>query len=164
MPIESAKKKIEEEAKACGSLEKAIARHLIEIMDEELAALVNRPDYTLKEMGAFVIGKAKKELNGKSGALEGEVVFGFATDYYHASRKEIQGTAASASMTSVKASADKKTAQAPKQAAKAQEQGKNAQKTAQNAQEKPKVLKPAKNAAPEGQLSLFDLMGGFANA
>lgn len=164
MPIESAKKKIEEEAKACGGLEKAIVRHLIEIMDEELAVLVNRPEYTVKEMGAFVMGKARKELNGKSGALEDEVVFGFATDYYHASRKEIQGTAASASMTSVKASTEKKPAQAPKQAAKAQKQGKNAQKTAQNAQEKPKVLKPAKNAVPEGQLSLFDLMGGFANA
>lgn len=108
MPIESAKKKIEEEAKACGGLEKAIVRHLIEIMDEELAVLVNRPEYTVKEMGAFVMGKARKELNGKSGALEDEVVFGFATDYYHASRNEIQGTALSNSMTSVKASVEKK--------------------------------------------------------
>ena len=164
MPIESAKKKIEEEAKACGGLEKAIARHLILIMDEELASLVNRPEYTVKEMGSFVMGKARKELNGKSGALEDEVVFGFATDYYHASRKEIQGTAASASMTSVKASTEKKPAKAPKQAAKAQAQGENAQEVAKNAQEKPKVPKPAKNAVPEGQLSLFDLMGGFANA
>lgn len=164
MSIESAKKKIEEEAKACGGLEKAIAKHLVSVMDEELAALVDRPDYTVKEMGAFVMGKARKELNGKSGALEDEVVFGFATDYYHAGRKEIQGTALSNSMTSVKAGGEKKPAQAPKQAAKAQEQGKNAQEVAKNAQEKPKVPKPAKNAVPEGQLTLFDLMGGFANA
>ena len=67
-------------------------------------------------------------------------------------------------MTALKASREEKPAQAPKQAAKAQAQGENAQMPTKNTQEKPKVLKPAKNAVPEGQLSLFDLMGGFANA
>ena len=90
MSIESAKSKLQDEAKGCGGLEKAIAAHLISVMDEELAALVERPDYTVKEMGSFVMTKARKELNSQSGCLADEVVYGFATDYYHATREEIK--------------------------------------------------------------------------
>ena len=94
MSIETARAKIKAEASSCGGLEKAIADHLIGIMDDELAALVERPEYTVKEMGSFVMSMARKELKSKSGYLADEVVYGFATDYYHASRAEIKKNAA----------------------------------------------------------------------
>ncbi len=158
MSIESAKSKLQDEAKGCGGLEKAIAAHLISVMDEELAAMVDRPDYTLKEMGSFVMAKARKELNRKSGYLEDEVVYGFATDYYHASRGEIKKAAASTSGN---------VSTVPRNVEKKQEKGKETSqpiKALKKAEEKPKAQKPAKKEAAEGQLSMFDLMGGFADA
>ena len=152
MSVETAKAKIEKEAAECGSLEKAIAAHLVSIMDDELAALVDRPEYTVKEMGHFVTEKARKELNGHNGYLADEVVYGFATDYYHASREEIKK--AGAVKPSAKPASNKE-AKKPEKAV--QEKQKPAPK-------QPAPSKPAKKAAPEGQMSLFDMLGGLADA
>lgn len=158
MSIETAKAKLEKEAAKCGGLEKAIAAHLAEIMDDELAALVDRPDYTVKEMGGFVLSKARKELNGHSGGLADEVVYGFATDYYHATRDEIKKNGAVSASVKIpdnvsagKKKTEKAEAKAPKppKSVKAQEKAEKA---------------AAKHAAPEGQLSLFDMLGGLADA
>ena len=165
MSIETAKAKLRAEAKACGGMEKVIAGWLEEIMDDELAALVDRKEYTLSEMGRFIMALAKKELNGRNGCLPDEVVYGFATDYYHESRKtieeKIKGIPASA--PSAAAGKPPKAAQA---AAKTQQDTASAAKAQQktvHAPEKKKAEKP-KSQAQEGQLSLFDLMGGYANA
>ena len=155
MSIESAKSKLQNEAKGCGGLEKDIAAHLISVMDEELAALVDRPDYTLKEMGSFVMRKAKNELRGNSGYLEDEVVYGFATDYYHATREEIKKNgqiSTSSKAPTNKPKPEKTEAKAP-QSIKAQEKA-----------EKAATQKPAKRTGPEGQMSLFDMLGGLADA
>lgn len=157
MSVETAKAKIQKEAAECGSMEKAIAAHLVSIMDEELAALVERPDYTVKEMGGFVTAKARKELNSQSGYLADEVVYGFATDYYHATREEIKknGQISTSSKAPTNTSANK-----PKAEKKPEQKSVKAEKPAQ----KPPEPKPAKKSGPEGQMSLFDMLGGFANA
>ena len=158
MSIDTAKAKLQKEAKG-DLLTEAIAGHLVEIMDDELAALVERPDYTANEMGRFVIAKARKQLQGKSGGLPDEVVYGYATDYYHASREEIKNTSAGAVKTQVTASPKpaKTETKPPKTVAKKPE---TVTKPADP------VIKPPKKAkaVAEGQLSLFDLMGGFGDA
>ena len=158
MSIETARAKINAEANGCGGLEKAIAAHLISIMDDELAALVERPDYTVKEMGGFVMAKARKELNSQSGYLADEVVYGFATDYYHATREEIKKNGQIS--TSSKAPTNKPKPE--KTEAKAAKPPKNIQ--AQENAEKAAAQKPVKRTGPEGQMSLFDMLGGLADA
>lgn len=158
MSVETAKAKIEKEAAECGNMEKAIAAHLVSIMDDELAALVDRPEYTVKEMGRFVTEKARKELNGRNGYLADEVVYGFATDYYHATREEIKKyTLISISSKTPKNTTESKAAKPPKSI-----------KDQQKAEEKKikDAAKPAKKGKPqaEGQMSLFDMMGGLADA
>ena len=155
MSIETARAKINAEANGCGGLEKAIAAHLVSIMDDELAALVERPDYTVKEMGGFVMAKARKELNSQSGYLADEVVYGFATDYYHATREEIKknGQISTASKAPNNVSASKSKAEKPPKSIKAQEKA-----------EKAAAAKTAKKTGPEGQMSLFDMLGGLADA
>ena len=158
MSIENAKSKLQDEAKGCGGLEKAIAAHLISVMDEELAALVERPDYTVKEMGSFVMTKARKELNSQSGCLADEVVYGFATDYYHATREEIKkngqiSTPSKAPTNKTKPEKTEVKAAKPPKSIKAQEKA-----------EKAAAQKPAKRTGPEGQISLFDMLGGLADA
>ena len=162
MSIETARVKLQQEAANCGGLEKAIASHLSSIMDDELAALVDRPDYTVKEMGGFVMAKARKELNSHSGYLADEVVYGFATDYYHATREEIKknGTVSTASKAPTNTSASKpKTEQAKAKISKPPKSIK-----AQEKAEKAAASKPAKKSGPEGQISLFDMLGGLADA
>ena len=155
MSIETARAKINAEANGCGGLEKAIAAYLVSIMDDELAALVERPDYTVKEMGGFVMAKARKELNSQSGYLADEVVYGFATDYYHATREEIKknGQISTASKAPNNVSASKSKAEKPPKSIKAQEKA-----------EKAAAAKTAKKTGPEGQMSLFDMLGGLADA
>ena len=155
MSIETARAKINAEANGCGGLEKAIAAHLVSIMDDELAALVERPDYTVKEMGGFVMAKARKELNSQSGYLADEVVYGFATDYYHATREEIKknGQISSSSKAPTNTSANKPKAEKLPKSIKAQEKAKKAA-----------AQKPVKRTGPEGQMSLFDMLGGLADA
>lgn len=158
MSIDTAKEKIRKEAKG-DLLAEAIAEHLAEIMDDELAALVDRPDYTAKEMAQFVIVKARKQLQGESGGLPDEVVYGYATDYYHASREEIKNTSAGAVKAEVTTSAKpaKSETKPPKTVVKKPE---TVTKPADP------VIKPLKKGKPqaEGQMSLFDLMGGFGDA
>lgn len=162
MPVETAKAKIQKEAAECGSMEKAIAAHLVSIMDDELAALVERPDYTVKEMGGFVMAKARKALNSQSGCLADEVVYGFATDYYHATREEIKknGQISTASKAPASTGANKPkpekaevTTAKPPKSVKAQEKA-----------EKAAAQKTAKRTGPEGQMSLFDMLGGLSDA
>lgn len=162
MSIETARAKLEKEAASCGGLEKAIASHLSSIMDDELAALVDRPDYTVKEMGGFVMAKARKELNSKSGYLADEVVYGFATDYYHATRDEIKknGQISTSSKAPTNTGANKPKAE--KTETKAAKPPKSIK--AQEKAEKAAAQKPAKRTGPEGQVSLFDLLGGMADA
>ena len=119
-----------------------IYSYLLSILTEELAALVIQEKYTLSEMVQFVTEKARKELDGKSGALADDVVYGFATDYYHSSREDIEKILKVAKPVS-----------------------KPATKTEAKAEPKP-VAKPApKEKKPEqAQVSLFDLMGGVADA
>jgi|GEM_PF-4749587 len=158
MSIDTAKAKLQKEAKG-DLLTEAIAGHLAEIMDDELAALVDRPDYTAGEMGRFVIGKARKQLNSRNGGLPDEVVYGYATDYYHASRDEIKKTLAGAGTAKVSTTpkTPKTETKTPKTVAKKSE---TVTKSADP------VIKPTKKAksVAEGQLSLFDLMGGFGDA
>lgn len=113
-----------------------IYQHLLGIMDEELSALVLRDDYTLGEMVHFVTEKARKELDGVSGALADDVVYGFATDYYHSSREEIN---------KLLCPAITKTTSVVKPEAKPEA--------------KPKPVKP-KEAKAEQQITLFDLLEG----
>lgn len=158
MSIQTACDKLRREAKG-DLLTEAIAEHLAANMTEELAALVERPDYTANEMGRFVIAKARKQLQGKSGGLPDEVVYGYATDYYHASREEIKNTSAGAVKTQVTAS--------PKPA---KTETKPQQKVGHKPEPAPKPADPApkinKKAKPvdDGQLSLFDMLGGLGNA
>ena len=155
MSIETARAKINAEANGCGGLEKAIAAYLVSIMDDELAALVERPDYTVKEMGGFVMAKARKELNSQSGYLADEVVYGFATDYYHATREEIKknGQISTASKAPNNVSASKSKVEKSPKSIQAQEKA-----------EKAAAAKTAKKTGPEGQMSLFDMLGGLADA
>lgn len=169
MSIDTAKAKLQKEAKG-DLLTEAIAGHLVEIMDDELAALVERPDYTAGEMGRFVLGKAREQLHGRDGGLPDEVVYGYATDYYHASRDEIAKTVVRAGTGKAAVSA----AKAGKPAPNAQKAAVNAQKREKIAQEQakvpekpinaPKPPKPKSKPQTEGQMSLFDLMGGFGDA
>ncbi|MBQ8137097.1 MAG: hypothetical protein IJ174_06655 [Clostridia bacterium] len=158
MSIDTAKAKLQKEAKG-DLLTEAIAGHLVEIMDDELAALVERPDYTAGEMGRFVLGKAREQLHGRDGGLPDEVVYGYATDYYHASRGEIAKTVVRAGTGKVSTSTKtaKTETKAPKTVTKKPE---TVTKPADP------VIKPPKKAkaVAEGQLSLFDLMGGFGDA
>lgn len=158
MSIDTAKAKLQKEAKG-DLLTEAIAGHLVEIMDDELAALVERPDYTAGEMGRFILGKAREQLHGRDGGLPDEVVYGYATDYYHASRDEIAKTVVRAGTGKVSTSTKtaKTETKAPKIVTK---------KPETVAKPADPVIKPPKKAkaVAEGQLSLFDLMGGFGDA
>lgn len=162
MSIETARAKINAEANGCGGLEKAIAAHLVSIMDDELAALVERPDYTVKEMGGFVMAKARKELNSKSGYLADEVVYGFATDYYHATREEIKKNGQISTSSKAPTNTGDNKPKPEKAEAKAAKPPKSIK--AQEKREKAAAQKPAKRTGPEGQMSLFDMLGGLADA
>lgn len=169
MSIQTACDKLRREAKG-DLLTEAIAEHLAANMTEELAALVERPDYTAGEMGLFVLGKAWEQLHGRDGGLPDEVVYGYATDYYHASRDEIAKTVVRAGTGKAAVSA----AKAGKPAPNAQKAAVNAQKREKIAQEQakvpekpinaPKPPKPKSKPQTEGQMSLFDLMGGLCDA
>lgn len=165
MSIDTAKAKLLKEAQESKSnqqMVKVLADHLISIMDDELAALVDRAAYTADEMGRFVVGMARKELAGKNGGLPDEVVYGFCTDYYHSARKDIEtmiGDKAKVTAPTNVGTA-KPTAKKAESPAKPTVQKAEAHKPAEPA------MKPAKKSKPqaEGQLSLFDLMGGMAGA
>lgn len=91
--IQQAAEKLTAEAEAFKGnkgLLSPIYSYLLSIINEELAWLVIQEKYTLSEMVQFVTEKARKELDGKSGALADDVVYGFATDYYHSSREDIE--------------------------------------------------------------------------
>lgn len=172
MSIDTAKTKLLKEAQECKTnqqMVKVLADHLIQIMDDELAALVDRAAYTADEMGRFVVGMARKELNSKNGGLPDEVVYGYCTDYYHSTRKDIDailGAKAHVTAPTNTGAAAKpaKGSQDPKQSEKL---SKTVTKKAETVT-KPAdpVIKPAKKGKPqaEGQISLFDLMGGMAGA
>lgn len=162
MSIETAREKLKKEAASCGGLEKAITAYLVSIMDDELAALVERPDYTVQEMGGFVMAKARKELNSKSGYLADEVVYGFATDYYHATREEIKKNGQISTSGKVPTNTGTNKPKSEKAEAKAAKPPKSIK--AQEKAEKAAASKPAKKSGPEGQISLFDMLGGLADA
>lgn len=126
-----------------------IYSYLLSILNDELAALILQDGYTLAEMISFVIEKARKELDGKSGALADDVVYGFATDYYHSSREQIDG------LLKKKSTAAPKTITVPA--------AKDASADRKPEKEKKKTTAKTKQQEKE-QLSLFDLMGGYANA
>ena len=143
--IQQAAEKLTAEADAFNGnkgLLSPIYSYLLSVLNEELAGLVIQEKYTLSEMVQFVTEMARKELDGKSGALADDVVYGFATDYYHSTREDIEKILKVAEPV-------------PKPAA----------KTEAKTEHKP-VAKPApKEKKPEqAQVSLFDLMGGLADA
>ena len=166
MSIETARAKLKKEAAACAAAPtvQALAEYLCENMDDELAALIEKPDYTAAEMGKFVTGMVyknfiKRAQNSKmeSSILPNEIVYGYATDYYHASREEVKKTiAAIGSVSSTASGTVQKTEQKP-----TEKKGKPKQEVKQ---EKAAASKPAKKSGPEGQMSLFDMLGGFADA
>lgn len=166
MSIDTAKAKLQKEAKG-DLLAEAIAGHLVEIMDDELAALVDRPDYTAGEMGRFVVGMAKKQLHSQDGGLPDEVVYGYATDYYHANREEIKKTIADSRKWFLPVEPPTKVI-TPKKPAKTETKPPKTVAKEPETVTKPAdpVIKPPKKAkaVAEGQLSLFDLMGGLDNA
>lgn len=143
--IQQAAEKLTAEAEAFKGntgLLSPIYSHLLSILNEELAGLVIQEKYTLSEMVQFVTEKARKELDGKSGALADDVVYGFATDYYHASREDIEKLLKTAKPV-------------PKPAA----------KTEAKTESKPAAKPVPKEKKPEqAQVTLFDLMGGLADA
>ena len=126
-----------------------IYSYLLSILNDELAALILQDGYTLTEMISFVIEKARKELDGKSGALADDVVYGFTTDYYHSSREQID------ELIKKKSTAAPRTITAP--VAKDASADKKPEKEKKKTTAKPKQQE-------EEQLSLFDLIGGYANA
>ena len=166
MSIQTACEKLRREAKG-DLLTEAIAEHLAANMTEELAALVERPEYIAAEMGRFVIGMAKKQLHSQDGGLPEEVVYGYATDYYHANREEIKKTIADSRKWFLPV-------EPPTKVITPQKPAKTETKPPKTVAKKPEtvtkpadpVIKPPKKAKPvdEGQLSLFDLMGGLGNA
>ena len=168
MSIETARAKLKKEAAACtGGIAptvKTLAEYLCDNMDDELAALVEKPDYTVAEMGKFITGMVyknfiKRAQNSRmeSSILPNEIVYGYATDYYHASKEEIKKTIAAIGNVSSTASGTVQKIE--------QKHTEKKEKPKQEVrQEKSVTSKPAKKSGAEGQLSLFDMLGGLADA
>ena len=177
MSIDTANEKLKREAACKGGAAatvQAVVEFLIENMDDELAALVDREEYTASEMGDYIVGKVFKNFIKREGgsrmasaAIPNDVVFGYATDYYHDTKEQIKKTisaAYSSAQVSQAVSKSQKTEKKSENREKnAQKQPESAQKPAKNAQPKPAQTKKGKQQ-PEGQVSLFDLMGGLTNA
>lgn len=152
MSIETAKAKLQAETESCDAASKAPVTAIVsffrEQMDDELAALISRETYTVSEMWDYVFKKAREALKSTSGCLPDEVVFGFATDYYHAGREEIDKLLHPAVKT-------------PEKPATVQKTDKDANTSIKvNDVPKTDAVKRGKTSpAADGQLSLFDFGG-----
>lgn len=122
--------------------------HILSVLDDDLAGKIMQEKYTLSEMVRFIIAKAREALNGQNGALPDETVFGFAVEYYQSSREDIDKLVGKSGPATAKAATQKKE---------------------EKPSEKP-VIKEVKKPVPkekkevQEQISMFDLMGGYANA
>lgn len=178
MSIDTANEKLKREAAACkggaAATVQAVVEFLIENMDDELAALVDREEYTASEMGDYIVGKVFKNFIKRDGgsrmeaaAVPNDVIFGYATDYYHDTKEQIKKIISTAYSSARVSQAVSKSEKAEKKSDNrekyAQKQPKNAQIAAKSEQPKPAPVKKGKQQT-EGQVSLFDLMGGLTNA
>lgn len=124
---------------------KPIVEYLRSVMTEELASQILLDHKSMSKCLEFITKEARKLLNSQSGALADQIVYDLAVAYFMRDDAEEERK---------KAEAEKKQreeSEARQQKAKA-ERNAAAAKTAE------------KKAAIDNQLSLFELMGGAANA
>lgn len=171
--------KLQEELKAAKdkSFAKPIIGHMIERVgeDEGLAEDVLKKQKTWEQCFKYIYEKARRKAGGhKVAAIDNETVYEWAEDYYRGTDKDVESVAGKAS---AKASGKAKDAK-PKDSkfdmekaiaeatAKSGEGDKKADEQEPEILAKPKTQKTPKKSKKQtdeesGQMSIFDLLGGF---